>query len=138
MSQLFGSAQPNSDFPQQIDGIDLNLGLELLSGKKLLYLAMLRKFLAGHKQANMAIRSALAEDDRETAELLTHNLKGVAGCLGVTVLQKCAADLESAIRTQASDLEPRLLCFEAALGEVMDDLALKLPEEPAPAASLPR
>ena len=132
MSQLLTSVQADSDFPEQLAGIDLGLGLELLSGKKPLYLAMLRKFLAGHKQTDTAIRRALAANDPEQAERLAHNLKGVAGCLGMTVLQRRAADLETAFRVQRADLEPLLLCFEAALDEVMSDLEMKLPEESAP------
>lgn len=119
----------NCEFPEQLAGIDIALGLELLSGKKPLYLTILRKFLEGHRHTVSEIRRALAARDWETAELIAHNTKGVAGCIGATPLQLRAASLEEALRVQNPELEPLLLHFEAALHEVISDLESKLPPE---------
>lgn len=129
MKPSFLATSSNNEFPEQIAGIDLAVGLELLSGKKPLYLQMLRKFLAGHKHASREIRRALAVNDWETAELIAHNTKGVSSYIGATLLQRCAAYLEEAFRMKNPDFAPLLLHFETALQEVMSDLASKLPPE---------
>lgn len=116
-----------AELPAELAGIDLALGLELVSGKQALYLSLLRKFVTAHRETAAAVRRALAVADRETAELLVHNVKGVAGCLGATVLMRCAAALEEALRTADGELAGPLADFEAALAEVMADLESKLP-----------
>jgi HPt (histidine-containing phosphotransfer) domain-containing protein len=110
----------------------MDLGLELLSGNQPLYLSLLRKFMAGHKDTTAAIRRALAADDWEIAKLIAHNTKGVSSCIGATGLQHCAAELEEAIRAQSFDLDALLHRFDEALSEVMAALEESLPPEQQP------
>ncbi|GEM_PF-5328785 len=114
-------------FPEQLAGIDLLSGLELLSGNRALYLDLLHKFLDGHRDVSSAVRRALAAGEWDVAKLMVHNTKGVCACIGANVLQESAAALEWAITTQSFELDTLLHQFEATLNEVMSDLASKLP-----------
>jgi signal transduction histidine kinase/CheY-like chemotaxis protein/HPt (histidine-containing phosphotransfer) domain-containing protein len=73
-------------------------GLKRVAGNKKLYRSLLEQF--GEKQAGSAteISAALDNGDRELAERIAHTVKGVAGNIGVTKIQRVAAELEKAIR----------------------------------------
>jgi two-component system, sensor histidine kinase and response regulator len=132
MDRSRSAATSKGSLPEAIAGVDMVLGLELLTGNRLLYLSLLRKFLAGHKDTTAAIRRALAADDWEIAKLIAHNTKGVSGCIGATALQQRAAELEGAIRAQSFDLDALLHRFDEALGEVVAALEQALPPEQPP------
>lgn len=132
MDRSRSAATPAGTLPDAIAGVDMGLGLELLSGNQPLYLSLLRKFMAGHKDTTVAIRRALAADDWEIAKLIAHNTKGVSSCIGATGLQHCAAELEEAIRAQSFDLDALLHRFDEALSEVMAALEESLPPEQQP------
>lgn len=129
MDRDCSAATSKGSLPETIAGVDMALGLDLLSGNQPLYLSLLRKFLAGHKDTTAAIRRSLAADDWEVAKLIAHNTKGVSSCIGATGLQQCAAELEEAIRAQSFDLDALLHQFDEALGEVMAALEKTLPPE---------
>ena len=117
--------------PEEITGIDLVLGLRQASGKKPLYLRLLRKFLAGQRHTGQEIRRLLAAGEGRAAERLAHTVKGVAGTIGTVALQESAAGLEQALRTEADPetLEPLLVQFEVTLRHVIEELERKLPPE---------
>jgi CheY-like chemotaxis protein len=80
-----------------IEGLDSALGLSRMMGKKSLYAAMLRRYLAGQQQIVAEMRKALAEGDTITAERIAHTTKAVSGNIGATKIQELAAALEAAI-----------------------------------------
>jgi PAS domain S-box-containing protein len=127
------TADRDNVFPQSIAGIDMTLGLQRVSGKKSLYFSLLRKFLRGNRGTSADIRRALDSGDATTAQRLAHTVKGVAGNLGATGLQTCAADLEQAIRENRSRRETGALLslFDVALGDVLAELVAKLPPDQA-------
>lgn len=85
------------DLPE-IPGLDTNLGLKRVMGKKAFYIDMLRKYIDNQGQAPARIRRSLDADDYGTAERLAHTAKGVSGNIGATELQGIAATLEKSIR----------------------------------------
>ncbi len=119
--------------PEFIAGIDLALGLQRSNNKKTLYLSLLRKFLSGNRSTSAEIRRALDGDDACAAQLLAHTVRGVAGNLGATGLQTCAADLEQAIRKRRNrgETDALLSQFDTALGGLLAELEAKLPAEHA-------
>jgi PAS domain S-box-containing protein len=129
--KLARASVTDSNFPYDIAGIDVELGLRRVMGKKKLYLSMLRKFLSGHRMAGAEIRAALDADDRATAERLAHTVKGVSGNIGTTALQSCAANLEQLLREHngRDEIDPALVKFESTLSELISDLDAKLPPE---------
>jgi PAS domain S-box-containing protein len=106
------------DLPSAIDGLDIANGLRRVVGKKSLYLSMLRKFIAGQKNATASIRQALTDNDAITAERVVHTLKGVSGNIGATYLQQQAEKIETAIKLG----QPRVT-VDALLEELQVPLA---------------
>lgn len=102
---------------QQIDGLDVNLGLRRAMGKMALYQTLLRKFTSGQRSFSNQVADALAQGDRATAERLAHTLKGVSGTIGATALQQHAQALEAAIKAPANPI-----LVETKLAEISSQL----------------
>jgi PAS domain S-box-containing protein len=114
-----------------IDGLDVALGLKRVLGKQPLYLSMLKKFIAGQKNAPGQITEALNADDWSTAERLAHTLKGVAGNIGASQLQAEAEELETAIKAKYSreSIDKRFALVSASLQAMIGQLEAKIPAE---------
>jgi two-component system sensor histidine kinase/response regulator len=115
-----------------VAGLDTRLGLARMSGKKPLYLKMLRRSADSQKNTAQHIRAALAGGDVETAERLAHTAKGVSGNVGATGVQERAEALERVIRDGAPQGEVQVLIAQfdtlltqliAGLNEQLDALA---------------
>ncbi len=113
-----------TELPSGIPGLDINGGVKRLLGKRRLYLDLLRKFVAGQKEAPDRIRTALDAGDAATAERCAHTLKGTAGNIGAVAVQDAAAAVEFAIRGghPRDRIDGRL----AALAPVLADLTAHL------------
>ncbi|MDP3761558.1 MAG: response regulator [Ramlibacter sp.] len=99
------------DLPAGIDGLDTALGLSRMLGKKSLYVAMLRRYVAGQEPVVREIREAWRSGDKATAERLAHTTKAVSGNVGATLVQDRAAALEGAFREgREGDVVERLVC----------------------------
>ncbi|MEO8409235.1 MAG: response regulator, partial [Propionivibrio sp.] len=103
------------DLPTHIAGVDLALGLKRALGKSALYLALLRKFVAGQAAAPAAIVAALAADDWQGAERLAHTLKGTAANIGANNIQAVAGRLEESLKTRAARTQIDRLLSELSL-----------------------
>jgi signal transduction histidine kinase/DNA-binding response OmpR family regulator/HPt (histidine-containing phosphotransfer) domain-containing protein len=119
--------------PHGIAGLDTALGLSRMMGKKPLYLAMLRRYVAGQQDVVRDIRRALAAQDVTTAERLAHTTKAVSGSMGATLIQQRATDLEAALRegSEAPEVERLLGEFEAPMAELLAALGAWLALETA-------
>jgi two-component system sensor histidine kinase/response regulator len=102
----------SDELPQGIDGLDIAAGLARMAGKKLLYGAMLRRYVASQSTAVAQIREAFALGDGEAAQRLAHTLKGVSGSVGATLVQQRAHALEEALRDAVPQDELRLRLIE--------------------------
>jgi HPt (histidine-containing phosphotransfer) domain-containing protein len=103
-------------------------------GRQSLYLAMLRRYLAGQEPVVRDMRQALAAGDRATAERLAHTTKAVSGNIGATLVQGRAAALESAIGEGRSAAGVARLVdeLEAPLGVLLGALNDFLAPQPLP------
>jgi two-component system, sensor histidine kinase and response regulator len=118
-----------------IPGLDPEAGLRTVRGKLPSYLRLLRQFASSHEGDAVAIRDCLATGENVEAQRLAHSLKGAAGALGATVVQRLAAELELAIRGQRgqNDIEDRLVTLAAELAPLLVALhALPGEEQMAP------
>ena len=133
---LLAEASASRSIFDGVDGLDIETGLGRMSGKKSLYVAMLRRFVAGQKPAAAQITAALAAGDRETAVRLVHTLKGVAGTLGADQIQSAAASLEDAMGQDlpAANVDALLQALQDLLLQLLTTLELRLAQEPSPAA----
>jgi PAS domain S-box-containing protein len=132
-----GRPETAGEIPAGIAGLDTTTGLRRILGKKVLYLSMLRKFVAGQKNTAGAIRCALESDDLAAAELLAHTTKGVAGNVGAAQVRDLAAALERSLHEResrdktdalldalAGPLDELVAALEPALPEVKDRMQI--------------
>ena len=129
------AATADGELPEGIAGLNTALGLSHMLGKKSLYLAMLRRYVAGQEPMVRDMRQALAAGDRATAERLAHTTKAVSGNIGATLVQGRAAALESAIKEDCgtSDIARLVDELEAPLGVLLGALAGFLAPQVLPA-----
>jgi len=114
--------------PQGITGLDTQLGLRRVMGKRSLYLSMLRKFVTGQGAVAAQIRSALDGGQNELAQRLAHTLRGLAGNIGASGLQEAAGRVEMAIaQAQPRETVDALLASMAqTLAAIVQPLAATL------------
>ena len=93
----------------EIPGLDYAFGLNAVRGKLASYQRLLGKFASNHAADFAAIRQQLAVDNIDEARRLAHSLKGAAGALGASELQKIAAQLEMAIRDRIDASQTEIL-----------------------------
>jgi PAS domain S-box-containing protein len=106
--------------PDHLPGLDVKAGLGRLMGNCPLYLRVLSEFTRDFKNASLNLHRNMEEGDLKSAERLAHTVKGVAGNLGATGLQKTAQDLEAAIqRGDGWGWSQPLQDFSLALNEVL-------------------
>jgi PAS domain S-box-containing protein len=129
-----GSLGTREGFPQEnqdslvaslphLSTIDFRDGLARVGGKTGFFLELLARFREDHRDVGDRIAAALEGGDAETAELLAHGLKGVAGNIGATAIQKATSGLEDILRHGGDPL-----AREAALVELRAALAATLVE----------
>lgn len=136
-------AEASSGF--QIEGIDTVNGLRRVGNNKDLYIQLLLKYSESQRNAVREIRSFLLQKDDDAVYRQVHNLKGVAGNLGVQEVQKLADALARLPddHSQPEKMEALLLRLEAALlesssairsqwGSAEKDAALTSALEPEP------
>jgi len=115
-------AKTENKAPQPLDlpsiaGLDTRDGLMRVAGNRKLYLKLLRQFAEQQGPSVGQIQTALTQGDGPLAERLAHTLKGVAGNIGAKAVQSAAGALEKAIRDRATQAE-----VEAAVRSVASDL----------------
>ena len=109
-----------------IEGIDINAGLEITQGNRKLYKKLLLKFEESQKDFVQQFDDALKSDDSSAPERYAHTLKGVAGNIGAKNVQVAAAELEDACRNKLTPQEIFLLrnTLDSLLSEVLTSLSL--------------
>ncbi|MBF0164413.1 MAG: response regulator, partial [Magnetococcales bacterium] len=132
---LSGASAPVSEggdgIPRGIPDLDVETGLKRVVGKKGLYLSMLRKYLAGQRDAPARMRAAFAVGDHATAEREAHTLKGTSGNIGANLVQVGAARVEAAIKEGRSEAEvlDLLAGVEGCLVPLIQALEAALPAD---------
>jgi two-component system sensor histidine kinase/response regulator len=128
------SAVKQDDDLPVIDGLDVELGLKRVIGKKPLYFNMLRKYVTNQANTSNQLREALATNDYETAERVAHSAKGVSGNIGASNLQAMAAEIEKMIHEKAANenMLAKIASFEitqtALIAQIKAFLPLNEPE----------
>lgn len=106
--------QPNgqdfeSSLPKRLPGIDLETGLKRLDMNETLYKKLLLDFPEKYTSITEEIRKALHEEDIDTAERLSHTIKGVAGNLSIMGVYDLARGLEGAMADKSMTEIDKLL-----------------------------
>jgi two-component system sensor histidine kinase/response regulator len=115
-----------------VAGLDSQLGLSRMMGKRPLYEAMLRRFVASQREAAAAIHASLACGDLATAERQAHTTRSVAGNIGATTVAALAGAVETAVREEQPPVEVQrcLVALRVALASLVDELEVRLGAEP--------
>ena len=92
-----------------LPGIDTQSGLARVGGNIRSYMRLLDKFAENQQHAIMEISQAMAGNNHKAAIRSAHTLKGTAGSIGATELQKAAAQLETALSDKQSNNYLQLL-----------------------------
>jgi CheY-like chemotaxis protein/HPt (histidine-containing phosphotransfer) domain-containing protein len=116
-----------------IDGVDMNNALKRVAGNQRLLRSLLEQFAVKEADAAERITAALRDGDRALATRLAHTVKGVAGNLGITMVQARAEKVERAIR-DGDPAETGLIDeLASALRPAVDAIRKAFPEAPAAA-----
>jgi len=118
--------------PSAIDGLDMAAGLRRVGGKKMLYVSILHKFVAGQKSAVPEMVKALDDNMGDTAQRLAHTLKSACAYIGATGLQQRAATIETAIleRRPREEIDARLDELARPLETLVAELEQRLTNTP--------
>ncbi|MGD1806035.1 response regulator [Dapis sp. BLCC M126] len=88
-----------------LPGLNVNLGLEFISGDWDNYLEILRLVQSSQEDYKTEIIAAINQGNLTKALHLVHSMKGLAGTIGAEILYKSAASLENELRSQTPDIE---------------------------------
>lgn len=118
-----------TELPEGINGLDVRTGLSRMMGKKPLYLAMLKRYVAGQKTSVKTIKAALDAQNLPLAQRVAHTLKGLSGTIGATQVADHAESVERAIREGCPRvrIDLALSALEPTLENLMHDLETWIP-----------
>jgi len=116
-----------------LPGIDTQAGLARIGGNIKAYIKLLDKFSDNQQHAIADIGHAMMHNDHTTAIRTAHTLKGTAGSIGATKLQKIAAKLETKLNSKQSRNYMQLL--DATALELNHILAVIQASKKTPQAS---
>ena len=137
------STQPPSPArSSDVEVLDDAAALRRVAGNTALYHDMLGKFRRDFADSDTRLRAAFAQNDPETARLLAHTLKGVAGNLGAGRLQASVAALDHSLHdaTSLPRTSPLLDSVERELARALASIDAVLPapsSAPPPSAPAP-
>jgi two-component system sensor histidine kinase/response regulator len=119
-----------------IPGLDARLGLYLLGDQVPSYQRLLRRFAIDHGEDMQRLRELLRNDQRTDAHRLAHNLKGSSGTLGMSSVQRIAAELCEAIASNAAAdrIDTLTSQLEDELHRITSSILVVLPD-PVPATN---
>jgi CheY-like chemotaxis protein len=104
-STVDGEPEQSGALPRELPGIDLADGLGHLAGKEAAYIRLLERFPESQAGTADDIRRSIIEGDLAAATRHAHSLKAVAGNLGAIGLRELAREVETALKSVASEGE---------------------------------
>ncbi len=90
-------AKRDAKFPDSLPGIELNAVLKRLDGNRKLLLKVMKQFVDHYSRFDMEVKDAYESGDSETAQRMSHTIKGVAATFSANDLHAKAQSLEKAI-----------------------------------------
>ena len=105
--------------------MDLNVqeGLERVGSSMKVYREILDKFLNHHSDAPIKVKKAIESRDFDTAERITHEIKGVAGNIGAQKLYQTAIKLQKIIKEKKiEDILPVIEEFDTTTKQLLKEI----------------
>ncbi|MCC8996391.1 MAG: response regulator [Nitrosomonas sp.] len=111
--------------------INTKQGLKRTLGNQEAYFSLLRKFINKQADVPLRIKTAIGMNNLQEAELIAHTLKGVAGNIGASEVQRTAEILESALREgqKRNVLIKSLDMLSTSLKNAIEAIAAILPND---------
>ena len=139
-SKPSGATDVETRLPENLPGIDIESALKRLNRNKKLYRELLLDFSGTYATTAEEIRKTVAMGDLDTAQKLSHMLKGVAGNISAYALHDAVRELETGLKQQAeTEFAKLLLKLDQELALVLESigsLEQDKKEAGAPLASL--
>lgn len=111
------------EFPDYVDGVNLEQGLRRIGGNRQLLMKLLREFVADYQQAEQTIDEAIDALDFPLASRWLHTIQGIAGNIGAGRLQEMAEQLSQSLKTEdAAAIAAIQGDFAGAFREVMQSI----------------
>lgn len=95
---------------EKIEGLNIELGLRSLNGKRELLVKLLGLYDVDHVGDGIQIMNQIQQGNYKIAGELAHGLKGVSGTLGLTTIQELAKSIELGIKDNVSKDELNKVC----------------------------
>ena len=109
----------------ELDGIDVEAGLQRLLGNKKTYRRILLKFGDDIQHAAQTVKDLVAEEKYQEAQILAHSIKGAGANVGAEDLQKAASELERHYKEGGKGIpETEYTAFAAELERVIVSLSV--------------
>ena len=125
-SNASGEIMDENSLPGHIPGLNMEIGLPRVLGKRAVYRDILQKFLTGQKGVSARLRDILVAEPSEEgwneALRLMHTLKGVADTIGATVVADRARSMEGLMRERSKDWPEPLALLDAVLNPLLSGL----------------
>lgn len=118
---------PESSNDQTV--LDAQGALKRLGGRRQLYAKVLRKFVPEYGKAHETIINHMTVGEREAASRMAHSVKGAAAAIGAEGLRQVAAQLETAIKGQFSDIDNLLSIFQSRFEQTEEAISRYLEVE---------
>ncbi len=109
-------------------------GLRYMAGKHALYIEQLERFRTGQAGTCLALATMLTDPDYMGAERLMHTLRGLAGSLGASFVQRDAEAMEAALqgmrgKPPANSLPALFAALEHSMSNALAQLDAHLPKK---------
>jgi len=98
LQEINSPKDENYNFLIEIDGVDINEGVERLCGNKKLYIKMLVKFCYENENLMLQIEKAIKSKEYDSSLNLLHSLKGTSGNLSIISIYNAIIELETKIK----------------------------------------
>ncbi|MBF0099394.1 MAG: response regulator [Desulfobacterales bacterium] len=116
------------DFPDMLDGIDIQSGLARIKGNKRFFKELLIGFSKKYANITEKIRSQLEQGNLSEAERLIHTVRGIAGNISAIEIFSVASKLEIAVNEKKeTDYMELLPDFDKAMRNVLTSLKILEP-----------
>ena len=122
-SKPSGATDVETRLPENLPGIDIESALKRLNRNKKLYRELLLDFSGTYATTAEEIRKTVAMGDLDTAQKLSHMLKGVAGNISAYALHDAVRELETGLKQQAeTEFAKLLLKLDQELALVLESI----------------
>ncbi|WP_320044499.1 response regulator [uncultured Desulfobacter sp.] len=131
------AGRTNVDIPIDLPGIDIDKGLRNVNDNQQFYRNLLFKFKRDYADAPQKIQKFIDREDFPEARRLAHSVKGLAGSLGASALQKAGQVLESGLR-ENKPVKATLAHFSDQMQKIqqgLNGIDMRPENDPLPEAS---